>query len=122
MSRDDDRPSPGPDPGQAARTRRRPMERIGDLIPEAARRLGLEDELRLARAGATWEALVAERVPPAAGACRLVRADAAGLLVEADEPIVGQELRLRSGELLAAFRAAPGGFPARDLRVVVRRV
>ena len=42
------------------------MERIGDLIPEAARRLGLEEELRLARAIATWEAIVGERVPEAA--------------------------------------------------------
>jgi predicted nucleic acid-binding Zn ribbon protein len=109
------------DPG-TGRSRRRPMERIGDLIPEAARRLGLEDELRLARAGATWEALVAERVPPAAGACRLVKADGGILVVEADVAIVGQELRLRSPELLAAFRVAPGGFSASELRVVVRRV
>ena len=106
----------------SGRSRRRPMERIGELIPEAARRLGLEDELRLARAGSTWDALVAERVPPAAGACRLVRVDDGVLLVEADAPIVGQELRLRSTELLAAFRVAPGGFPAGGLRVVVRRV
>ena len=110
------------DEGGSNRSRRRPMERIGELIPEAARRLGLEDELRLARAGATWAALVAERVPPAAGACRLVKAEAGILVVEADAPIVGQELRLRSPELLAAFRAAPGGFPARELRVLVRRV
>jgi predicted nucleic acid-binding Zn ribbon protein len=106
----------------SGRSRRRPMERIGELIPEAARRLGLEDELRLARAGATWDAIVAERVPPAAGACRLVKAEGGVLLVEADAPIVGQELRLRSPELLSAFRAAPGGFAARELRVVVRRV
>ena len=49
------------------------MVRIGDLIPDAARGLGLEDELRLSRAMATFEALVAERVPAAAGACRVVR-------------------------------------------------
>jgi Dna[CI] antecedent, DciA len=106
----------------SGRSRRRPMERIGELIPEAARRLGLEDELRLARAGATWDALVAERVPPAVGACRLVKADGGLLVVEADAPIVGQELRLRSPELLAAFRAAPGGFLVGELRVLVRRV
>ena len=41
-------------------TRRRPMERIGDLLPETARRLGLEDELRLVRAAGTWAAIVAE--------------------------------------------------------------
>ena len=49
-------------------------------------------------------------------------AESGVLLVEADVPIVGQELRLRSTELLAAFRTAPGGFAARELRVVVRRV
>src|SRR6476619_1267716 len=52
--------------------RRRPMRRIGELIPDAARALGLEDELRLARAMSTFEAIVAERVPAAAGACRVV--------------------------------------------------
>ena len=110
------------DDGGPGRSRRRPMERIGELIPDAARRLGLEDELRLARAGATWDALVAERVPPAVGACRLLRSDGGILVVEADAPIVGQELRLRAPELLAAFRAAQGGFLARELRVVIRRV
>ena len=34
--------------------RRRPMVRLGDLIPDAARALGLEDELRLSRAIATF--------------------------------------------------------------------
>jgi len=96
------------------------MRRLGDLIPEAARALGLEDELRLARAIATFEAIVAERVPAAAGACRVVRLQGFAIDVEADVPIVAQELRLRSGELLAAFTAAPGGFGIRDLRVHVR--
>lgn len=104
------------------RSRRAPMERLGDLIPDAARRLGLEEELRLARATATWAALVAERVPPAASAARLVRIDRDTLVVETDHPIVAQEVRLRSAELLAAFAAAPGGFRAAKLRVSVRRV
>jgi predicted nucleic acid-binding Zn ribbon protein len=98
------------------------MERIGDLIPVAARGLGVEVELRLARAIATWEAIVGERVPGAAGATRLVRLDGSSLIVEADAPSVAQELRLRSPELLAAFRSAPGGAPAADLRIGVRRV
>jgi hypothetical protein len=103
-------------------SRRRPMERIGDLLPAAARELGLEAELRLARAGSTWDALVAERVPAATGASRLVGIEDDALLVEATLPIVGQELRLRSSELLEAFRTAPGGFSAAGLRVRVRRV
>jgi predicted nucleic acid-binding Zn ribbon protein len=103
------------DPDAPAR-RSRP-DRIGDLLPEAARQLGLEDELRLARAIATWDALVAERVPPAAGACRLVRLEPDALVVAADEPIVAAELRMRATELLAAFAAAPGGSRAKFLRL-----
>ena len=103
-------------------SRRRPMERIGDLLPAAARSLGLEAELRLARATTTWDALVAERVPAATGACRLMALEDAELLVEADAPIVAQELRMRSHELLGAFRNAPGGFGASGIRVRVRRV
>jgi len=98
------------------------MQRLGDLLPETARRLGLDDELRLARAIATWSAIVAERVPAAAGATRLVRVDDFALIVEADAPIVAQEMRLRSTELLAAFRVAPGGLAALELRLIIRRV
>ncbi len=108
--------SPG-DPDPAVR-RRRP-DRVGDLLPEAARRLGLEDHLRLARAVATWDALVAERVPPAAGACRLVALESDTLVVEADEPIVAAELRMRATELLAAFAGAPGGARVRFLQLAV---
>jgi hypothetical protein len=100
-----------------AERRRRP-DRIGDLLPEAARGLGLEDELRLARAITTWDAIVAERVPPAVGACRLVRLEPDTLVVAADEPIVAAELRMRANELLDAFAAAPGGRRARFLRLV----
>lgn len=102
-------------------TRRRPMRRIGDLIPDAARSLGLEDELRLARAIATFEAIVAEHVPAATGACRVIRLEGFALDIEADAPIVAQEIRLRATALLAAFSAAPGGLGVRDLRVHVRR-
>jgi Dna[CI] antecedent, DciA len=102
-------------------SRRRPMHRIGELIPDAARALGLEDELRLARAIATFEAIVAERVPAAAGACRVVRLEGFAIDVEADAPIVAQELRMRSTELLGAFAAAPGGLGVTALRVHVRR-
>ncbi len=101
--------------------RRRPMVRIGDLLPDAARGLGLEDELRLSRAIATFEGLVGERVPAAAGACRVIRIDGFALVIEADAPIVAQELRLRGPELLAAFAATPAGIGVRELRVGVGR-
>jgi hypothetical protein len=97
------------------------MTRIGDLLPDAARGLGLEDELRLSRAMATFERLVAERVPAAAGACRVSRIEGFAIVVEADAPIVAQELRLRAPELMAAFAATPAGGGARELRVIVGR-
>ena len=109
----------GHDP-EAPGRRRRP-DRVGDLLPEAARRLGLEDELRLARAIATWDALVAERVPPAAGACRLVRVEPDAIVVAVDEPIVAAELRMRALELLEAFGTAPGGARVRLLRLTGSR-
>ena len=101
--------------------RRRPMSRIGELMPLTAARLGLEDELRRARFLATFDAIVAERAPAAHGACRALRLDGETLVVEADAPIVGQELVLHGDDLAAAFRTAPGGAPVRQLRVVVRR-
>ena len=104
------------DPESPAR-RRRP-QRVGDLLPDAARHLGLEDELRLARATTTWDALVAERVPAAAGACRLVRIEPDAVVVAVDEPIVAAELRMRALELLGAFGTAPGGAKVRLLRLV----
>ena len=105
---------------EAKGRRRRPMSRIGSLIPDAAARLGLAEELRRARLLATFDAIVAERAPAAHGACRALRIDGETLVLEADAPIVGQELLLRADDLLAAFRTAPGGAPVRQLRVAVR--
>ena len=101
--------------------RRRRMSRIGELMPTAAARLGLADELRRARLLATFDAIVAERAPAAHGACRALRIEGETLLVEADAPIVGQELLLHGDELTGAFRTAPGGASVRQLRVTVRR-
>jgi len=102
------------------RPRRGPMTRIGDLIPDAAARLGLADELRRARAVAAFDRIVAERAPAAHGACRALRMDGDTLVVEADAPIVAQELRLHARQLAEAFRAAPAGGPVSEIRVTVR--
>jgi hypothetical protein len=96
------------------------MSRIGDLLPATARDLGLDEELRRSRAMSTFDVIVAERAPAAAGACRVVRIDGFALVVEADAPIVGQELRLRATDLVEAFATAPGGLPVSELRVHVR--
>jgi hypothetical protein len=96
------------------------MDRLGDLLPDVARRLGLADELRQSRALATFDALVAERVPAAHGACRAIRIDGYALIVEVEAPIVAQELRLRSSELLSALAASPAGMGLREIRLRVR--
>jgi hypothetical protein len=51
----------------------------------------------------------------------VIRIEGFAIVVEADAPIVAQELRLRTGELLAAFAASPAGVGARELRIHVRR-
>ncbi|HJP89620.1 MAG TPA: DciA family protein [Candidatus Limnocylindrales bacterium] len=101
--------------------RRRPMQRIGDLMPAAAAGLGLQDELRKARFVSTFDAIVAELAPAAHGACRALRVEGETLVVEADAPIVGQEVLLHAGELAAAFTRAPAGLPVRQVRVTIRR-
>lgn len=109
-------------PGAGGGSARRPARRVGDLLPGVARDLGLEEQLRWVRAATAWEAVVAERVPAAAGGSRPVRLEADGtLVVEAAAPIIGQELRIRAEELVEAFAAAPGGVRCGQLRVVVAR-
>ena len=97
------------------------MRRVGDLLPDAARALGLEEELRLGRAAAAFSAILAERAPGTEGAARLVRISGRAVIVEVDHPIVGQEVRMRSTELLEALADAPGGVPADEIRTVGRR-
>jgi hypothetical protein len=115
---------PGPAPVARDRdpdARPRPMERLADLLPGAAREFGLEEQLEQARLASAWLSMVAERVPAAAGSCRLVDLNQGIATIEADEPIVAQEIRLRTPELLAALRAT-ARTPVRQLRVTTRHV
>jgi predicted nucleic acid-binding Zn ribbon protein len=100
--------------------RRRPMRRLGELLPGAAAELGLEEPLRVGRAMAAWQRLVEEHLPAAAGATRLLELRDGVVIVAASAPIVAQELHLRAEELLTAFGQAAGGQRMRELRVVVR--
>ncbi len=102
-------------------TRKRPVYRLGDLLPGLASQLGLEEELQAARAMSSWSRIVEELVPAATGSSQLLEIRPPGLFVSADEAATGQELRLRSVELLDAFASAPGGQRLLELHVVVRR-
>ena len=90
--------------------------------PGRGPRLGLEDELRLARAIATWRR---DRRRARPGRRRVVPARPHGggsrWSSRPTRRSSRQELRLRATELLAAFAAAPGRASAcRELRVHVR--
>ncbi len=100
--------------------RKRPVHRIGDLLPAIASQLGIDEELRAARAMSSWGRIVEELVPAAAGASHILEVRPPTLFVSADDATTGQELRLRSAELLDAFASAPGGQRLLELRVVVR--
>jgi hypothetical protein len=102
--------------------RRRPLSRIGDLLPRVAGALGIESELRRARQMTAWQRLVGELVPAAAGDSELLAVQPPALVVSASSPVVAQELRLRGSQLLAAFADAPDGERLLELRVVMRPV
>ena len=120
---------PGPDVGRVVRrsgdldpdARLRSMERLADLLPGAARQFGLEDQLEQAGAAAAWLEIVARKVPVAKGGCRLIGLSQGVATIEADEPIIAQEIRLRAPELLAALRKAIRT-PLRQLRITMRHV
>lgn len=101
---------------------RRPLRRLAEVLPEVAHSLGLDDELARSRAVASWERIVSEHVPGAAGSSALLAVQPPVLIVSATSSIVGQELRLRAPELLAAFAQAPGGSRLHELRVTGRPV
>lgn len=121
--RPDDRRGPssprGGDPDESRR--RRPMEKLGELLPGTARRLGLDEPLELAAAMTAWQRIFDQRVPEAIGECRLLALEQSVAIVEADAAIVAQEVRLRAPELLAALRSEVR-VPIRQLRVTLRHV
>ncbi len=99
----------------------RGLQRLGELLPETARRLGLDEQLELARVMAAFELIVSERLPSVHGSCRVVALSHDVVGVEADEAIVAQELRLAAPELTAALRSAVRT-PVRQLRITIRHV
>ncbi len=101
-------------------TAKRQLTRVGDMLPKVAAQIGIEKELRLARQMSAWERLVEEHLPAARGASKLLSVQPPALVVSATDNLVGQELRLRQAELLAAFERVPDGDHLIELRVVVR--
>ena len=99
---------------------RRPMRRLSDLLPEVATHLGIGAELEDASRSQTWELLVAELVPPAAGRCQVLEAHPPTMVVSAADAATAQELRLHASVLLDAFSALPSGAGMTELKVVVR--
>jgi hypothetical protein len=108
-------------PSRDEQERVRDMQQVGDLLPETARVFGLEEQLEQARLSAAWLRLIADRVPAADGSCRLMELRQDVATIEADMPIVAQEIRLRAPELLAVLRVT-SGVAVRQLRVVTRHV
>jgi hypothetical protein len=100
--------------------RRQPPKRVGEVLPDVAAKLGIENELRFARQVSAWQRIIAERVPAATGSSSLLAVQPPTLVVSATSPIVAQEIRLRQVDLLDAFGRAPEGQKMIEMRVVVR--
>ena len=100
------------------RTRKgRPADLAG-LLPEAARALGLEEELRFARTMGVFGDLLREVAPHLAAVSHLVAIERSRLIVEARNSVAAQELHLRGTELARLFSERPGG--ERSIGVTVR--
>jgi hypothetical protein len=99
---------------------RRPMRRLSDLLPDLASQLGIDRQLQAATRARTWELLVAELVPHAAGSCHLLETRPPLLIVSAPDAATAQELRLHASTLLDAFTGVAPGERLDELRVVVR--
>lgn len=102
------------------RTRKGQPEGLAGLLPEAARALGFEEELRFARTMGVFGDLLREVAPHLATTCHLVAIERSRLIVEATNPVAAQELHLRGAEIARAFTERPGG--ERSIGLTVRIV
>lgn len=102
----------------AKRTRKGRPEGLAGLLPEAARALGFEEELRFARTMGAFGDLLREVAPHLAPVGHLVAIERGRLIVEAKNPAAAQELHLRGAELARAFSERPGG--ERSIGITVR--
>jgi hypothetical protein len=84
-------------------------EAVGRLLPEAARALGLEEELRRGQRTTAFRALLVELAPHLAADCSLISVEHGQMIVEASTPAAAQELHLRGREIATAFATWPGG-------------
>lgn len=100
------------------RPRKGRPQQVGSLIPEAARALGFEAELELARRTSVFNAVLLQVAPHLAAKCRMVGSERGRLIVEADDRAAAQELHLRGGEMASAYSLRADG--DRALGVSVR--
>lgn len=100
------------------RPRKGRPEGLAGLLPEAARALGFEEELRFARTMGVFGDLLREVAPHLAPVSHLVAIERGRLIVEARNPVAAQELHLRGSELARAFSERPGG--ERSIGLTVR--
>jgi len=102
----------------AKRTRKGRLEGLAGLLPEAARALGFEEELRFARTMGAFGDLLRDVAPHLATVCSLIAIERSRLIVEATNPAAAQELHLRGAEIARAFSERPGG--ERSIGITVR--
>ena len=100
------------------RTRKGRPEDLAGLLPEAARALGFEEELRFARIMGAFGDLLRSTAPHLVDGSHLVAIERGRLIVEASNPVVAQELHLRGAEFSRAFSEWPGG--ERSIGLTVR--
>ena len=87
------------------RRRRGEPERVGDVVPQLLRDLGLDETARVLRVVERWEEAVG---PQIARHCRPTALRGDTLEASVDSSVWCQELQMRAPEILEALRRALG--------------
>ena len=103
------------------RERKGRPQKLGALIPEAARALGFEEELERSRRARVFQEILIEIAPHLVPHCRLVGGENGRMVVEVDDRATAQELHLRSAEITGAYSSHPRGARAVGLTVRIGR-
>ncbi len=91
------------------------MEGIGEILPRVLRRMGVQRQVRLARAQAAFSEACGEYLR---AHVRVVAVEGSALVVACAHPAIAHQLQMEAVPLLEAVNRAAGPPPLRRMRFV----
>ncbi len=94
------------------------MRSLAESLQATLTLLGIRGGVARAAAVAAWRDVAREAIGADAGRTRALRVEAGTIVVAVPSPVLAQELRLRTGELVAALAERAPEAGVRDVRFV----